>query len=118
MIHGRRAFLLAVLPAALGAAALAAQQPISPERKNQQPRPPSFPGEPGEGMAKIDPKRLLKQNQREIQSDVERLFKLAQELKDQVATTDSSEVLSLPLLKKAEEIEKLAKQIKNLARSS
>lgn len=115
MVNGRRAFLFAVLPAALAAGALAAQQPIPPDRG---PRPPRWPGEPDEDAAKLDPKRLLKQNQKDIQADVERLFKLAEELKDQVAKTDSSEVLSLPLIKKAEEIEKLAKQIKNLARSS
>ncbi len=59
---------------------------------------------------------ILKANQKDIKRDVERLAELAQELKQEVEKTDSSEVLSLPLLRKAEEIEKLAKHIKSLAR--
>jgi hypothetical protein len=38
---------------------------------------------------------------------------LAAELKDEVEKTDSSKVLSLNLMKKAEAIEKLARDIKN-----
>jgi hypothetical protein len=44
---------------------------------------------------------------------VEKLFQLASELKEQVEKTDSSQVLSLALVRKAEEIEKLAKEIKS-----
>ncbi len=59
---------------------------------------------------------VLKHNQSQIQQDVERLFSLARQLKDQVEKTNSADVLSLPLLQKAEEIEKLARRIRNLAR--
>jgi hypothetical protein len=41
------------------------------------------------------------------------LYELASQLKDEVEKTDSSKVLSLDLVKKAEEIEKLAHDIKN-----
>jgi hypothetical protein len=41
---------------------------------------------------------------------------LATELKEEVDKTDSAKVLSVPMLKKAEEIEKLAKDIKSRAR--
>lgn len=58
-------------------------------------------------------KSRLEANDKDIKKKVERLFQLATELKDQVEKTDSSQVLSLALLKKAEEIEKLAKEIKN-----
>jgi len=44
---------------------------------------------------------------------VDRLYSLATELKAEVDKTDSSQVLSLNLLKKAEEIEKLAHDIRN-----
>jgi hypothetical protein len=66
--------------------------------------------------SKVDPKQILKQNQSQIHDDVEKLFVLASGLKDEVEKTDSVSVLSLAMVTKAEQIEKLAKQIKNLAR--
>jgi DNA-binding MltR family transcriptional regulator len=53
-----------------------------------------------------------------LRSDVERLVKLAEELKKEADETDQTDVLSLTLIRKAEEIEKLAKQIRSLARSA
>ena len=44
---------------------------------------------------------------------MEKLYELATELKTEVEKTDSSKVLSLNLVRKAEEIEKLARDIKN-----
>jgi hypothetical protein len=58
-------------------------------------------------------KSRLEANDKDIKKKVEKLFQLATELKEQVEKTDSSQVLSLALLKKAEEIEKLAKEIKS-----
>jgi hypothetical protein len=72
--------------------------------------------DPSGGVAKPDPKQMLKQNQDQIHDDVEKLYTLASELKDQVEKTDSSNVLSLAMVGKAEQVEKLARQIKNLAR--
>jgi hypothetical protein len=69
-----------------------------------------------DGAAKPDPKQILKQNQGQIHDDVEKLYTLASELKDQVEKTDSANVLSRAMVGKAEQIEKLARQIKNLAR--
>ena len=45
-----------------------------------------------------------------------RKSQLATELKEEVDKTDSAKVLSLAMLKKAEEIEKLAKDIKSRAK--
>ena len=80
--------------------------------------PPGYGGnnDPSGGVAKPDPKQMLKQNQDQIHDDVEKLYTLASELKDQVEKTDSSNVLSLAMVGKAEQVEKLARQIKNLAR--
>ena len=61
-------------------------------------------------------KRILEQNEKEIRKKVGQLYDLATELKAEVDKTDSSKVLSLNMLKKAEEIEKLAKQIKDHAK--
>jgi hypothetical protein len=70
----------------------------------------------GGGAAKPDPKEILKQNKDQIHDDIEKLYVLASELKDEVEKTDSVNVLSLAMVGKAEQVEKLAKQIKNLAR--
>lgn len=56
---------------------------------------------------------MLEENQKEIKKKVEKLYELATELKDEVEKTDSSKVLSLNVVRKAEEIEKLAHDIKN-----
>ena len=61
-------------------------------------------------------KTLLEERQRNIRKDVDKLYSLAMQLKAEVDKTDSTSVLSLAMLKKAEEIEKLAKQIKDRAR--
>jgi hypothetical protein len=81
--------------------------------------PPTYDGhnDPlGDGATKPDPKQMLKQNKDQIHDDVEKLYTLATELKDEVEKTDSVNVLSLAMVGKAEQVEKLAKQIKNLAR--
>jgi hypothetical protein len=61
-------------------------------------------------------KAALEENERDIKKKVEKLFQLATELKDEVEKTDSAKVLSLAMLKKAEEIEKLAKEIRSRAK--
>jgi adenylosuccinate lyase len=61
-------------------------------------------------------KAALEDRQKNIKKDVEKLYGLATELKTEVEKTDSTTVLSLAMLKKADEIEKLAKQIKERAR--
>ncbi len=111
MEAGRRTFLGLTVPALSllfsAAARLAGQG---------NPRPP-FPAAPEpETPPKFDPRRLLKLNQKDIKRDVQRLFELAEELKKEVDKTDSAEVLSLSLVRKTEEIEKLAKHIRSLAR--
>jgi hypothetical protein len=63
-----------------------------------------------------DSKPGSKQNQAEIKSEVTRLYEMVSELKEQVEHTDSNSTLSLSVVKKAQQIEKLAKQIKELAK--
>src|SRR5579859_4468851 len=67
----------------------------------------------------LDPKRaktILEQNKKDMKKDVEKLFQLATELKDEADKSDAMTVLSLPLLRKTEEIEKLARQIRDKAK--
>src|SRR5450432_3461986 len=61
-------------------------------------------------------KAALEDNEKNIKNKVEKLFQLASELKDEGEKTDSAKVLSLAMVKKAEEIERLAKDIKTRAK--
>jgi hypothetical protein len=61
-------------------------------------------------------KAVLEQNQKDIKKDVEKLFELATELKNEVEKTDATVILSMAMVKKTEEIEKLAKQIRDHAK--
>jgi hypothetical protein len=67
-------------------------------------------------LPKPDPKLILEANQKDIKKDVEHLYDLASELKAEVEKTDSVQVLSLTMLRKTEEIEKLAKGIRSRAK--
>jgi hypothetical protein len=125
MIDGRRAFLAGIVALAAGRL-WAAQQEGSPGAPNENPNGPltpsqrqqRFPGaaDDGEAGPSIDPHAVLKQNQKEIKKDMAELESLVGDLRKQVDTIDSANVLSMDLIHKAEEIEKLARQIKTLAR--
>jgi len=116
MFGSRRRALFAIL-SALGAAYLG---PAASSAQNPAPGPPKLPGEektpepplPSPGSTKS----LLEQNQKEIKRQIEKLYELATQLKQEIEKTDSSAVLSVSLVKKAEEVEKLARQIKERAK--
>jgi len=61
-------------------------------------------------------KMLLEQNQKDMKKNIERLFQLASELKDEVEKTDATTMLSIAMLRKTEEIEKLARSIRDRAK--
>jgi hypothetical protein len=63
-----------------------------------------------------DPKAIERANQIELRTDVTKLYEMVAELKDQLEKTDPNSTYSLSILKKAQQIEKLAKQIKSLAK--
>ena len=90
--------------------------------RSQDPFPSSRqrPAHPGEDDANLpeeaSSKVVLEENQKDIKKNVEKLFDLASQLREQVEKTDSTTTLSLALVKKAEEIEKLARQIKERAK--
>ncbi|HKV28203.1 MAG TPA: hypothetical protein VJN90_08025 [Candidatus Acidoferrales bacterium] len=117
----RRFFLKMLIPGAVFSSAAmlgtqAAKPPRTPSRgqfpQNPPPQSPpavsAFPAPPS--------KAQLKANQKEIKKDVDQLFSLAQDLKEQAGKTDTVVVLSVGFVQKTEEIEKLAKRIRELAR--
>jgi flagellar motility protein MotE (MotC chaperone) len=61
-------------------------------------------------------KKALQENERDFRAGTERLYQLAAELRDEVKNTAASDVLSVRMYKKAEEIEKLAKHLKSKAK--
>ena len=69
-------------------------------------------GLPGKSPTKV----LLEANEKDIKKNIEKLYQLATDLKEEIEKTDSSQVLSLAMVKKAEEIEKLAHVIKTRAK--
>ena len=112
----------------VGAAGVLAANPLflaaqgrTPPRPIPSPNAPdsNFPhriGDP-EPTVGLDPKAIEKQNQMEIRSEVQKLYELVSELKEQVEKTDATSTLSVSVVKKAQQIEKLAKQIKDRAKS-
>jgi hypothetical protein len=91
--------------------------------RGQDPFPKSqSPTRPGEDDPNPNPnlkspaKVRLEENQKDIRKDIQKLFDLASQLKTQVEKTDATVVLSLAMVKKAEEIERLARQIKERAK--
>jgi hypothetical protein len=127
MKTGRRIFVSSFLPVfaiALGMAkSFFAKKPQRRGLPSNYPQAPDA-GNPGGPQDDIpipslpDPKAQLKENQKNLRKDADRLLELAKELKEQADKTEQTDVLSLSLVKKAEEVEKLARQIKDLARSS
>ena len=125
MTESRRHLLMTVL----GAAGALTIEPVLSGlqgpgvRPAPQPRPspnapnPNFPpGLDGPQLSQADTKALKKQNQLEIKTDVTKLSELVSELKQQVERIDTDSTLAVSIVKKAQQIEKLAKQIKDLAK--
>lgn len=112
MSRDRRGFLSCLVAGfawtGLFAAALRGQAP----NPRAEPRPKDEFGQPPQPPAKS----ILKENEKDIKKDIEKLYQLASDLKAEVEKTDSSLVLSIAMLRKAEEIEKLAREIKTRAK--
>lgn len=121
MQETRRAFVLSIA----GAVSVLAM-PSTAQLGQNQPTPPPQP-QPGgipnpaeihrNPRAEAAAKRArLQQNEKEFRAGVEKLYELASELRQEVQKTPTTDVLSLPIVKKTEEIEKLAKALKNKAK--
>jgi hypothetical protein len=100
--------LLAVLQASSSGASPRAK--VYPNGRDPN-APPSL-----EDPSTPNPKAIELANQKILRADIAKLYEMASDLKDQVDKTDPASTLSVAVVKKAHEIEKLAKQIKNLAR--
>jgi hypothetical protein len=126
MKTGRRFFLSGFAAIMAGARGLlAAAQGQRHDNPSQLPQIPSIPDASNSGRPddmplppRADPKVQLKEDQKTLRRDVNRLLQLVKDLKDETDMTPETDVLSLSLVKKAEEIEKLAHQIRDRIRAS
>ncbi len=116
MMNARRKFLAAFLGA--GAVALLRTGMLEAQSRGAGQTPVPDPKEREDSLRPDKPatKAMLEANEKDIKKSVEKLYQLASDLKAEVDKTDSSQVLSLALVKKAEEIEKLAKDIRTRAK--
>ncbi|SRR5712692_6473293 len=69
-----------------------------------------------EDPSRPDPKAIARANQITIRTDIAKLYEMVSDLKEQIEKTDATATLSISVVKKAQQIEKLAKQIKDLAK--
>jgi hypothetical protein len=113
-MESRRKFLTTIAGIAVPAG-LVALVP-SAQVRAQRPQNPQQQKDEDANAPKIDPKTILEANQKEIKKNVEKLYDLASELKAEVEKTDSVQVLSVAMLRKTDEIEKLAKEIRSRAK--
>jgi hypothetical protein len=123
MKTGRRFFLSGVAATLAGTRALLAAD--QGQRRDNPSRVPQIPDASNSNGVddvplppRADPKVQLKEGQKELRHDVDHLLQLAKDLKDESDKTPETDVLSLSLVKKAEDIEKLARQIRDRIRSS
>jgi len=125
MIESRRRLLTMFA----GATGVLAAEPIltglqSTYRRPTQPKPspdkpdPHYPtvlenpnATPSSSKSVID-----QQTQKELRIEIARLSELVNELQEQLEKTDATATLSVSVVKKAQEIEKLAKKIKDRAK--
>lgn len=90
---------------------------IGPNNPGPEPTHTPVESEEMRKLKKESAKKANKERQADIQRDTEKLLKLATELKEYVGKTDEN-ILSLDVIKKAEEIEKLAHNVKEKMKTS
>ena len=114
MYSSRRVFIGASLSfAASAAAAWAAQQgPPAPQL------PPPFPPPERPELPRNQKRNraLLKANRDAIDKDVTRMSELIEALQKQLKESDTTDILSVDVIRKSEEIEKLAHRVRDLVR--
>ena len=90
------------------------QLPTGPSGRPQRPTADN-PLDAGDDLKRVEEQQANNRNsdrQKKLQADTERLLTLATQLKEEVEKTDKN-TLSLEVIKKADEIEKLAKSVKD-----
>ena len=107
---------LAILLLAADAGGQSVRRPVPLSDSAQVRRPGQQPGPPPEDRFEIEHRHQMerqrnKDRQAALKKDTDKLLELATQLKEYVDKTDEN-MLSLDVIKKAEEIEKLSKSVK------
>jgi hypothetical protein len=120
MLNSRRSIIKNVVATAgvltSGSWTLAAPQTPSPMPSPNAPSNQNFPGGLNGPPVSSDKPKPNPLNQEHIAALVEQVYKLASEMKDVVEHTNLTAVFPLDFVKKAQQVEKLAKQIKDQAK--
>lgn len=121
MYYSRRSLVLTLATAVTGvlAESLLRSEPQGPPQARPSPNTPN-PDHPwglaGEPNKPVDRLAINRQNQAEVRTSVEKLYQLASELKAEVEKTDTNNTLPVSIVKKSQQIEKLAKHVREVAR--
>ncbi len=105
-----------VVCGALASAQSVSQPSPEPVRREYDPFDTLHAHEGTEGDQRLEEirlKRAQEERRKALAKDTDRLSQLITELKESLAKADPTKVLSLDAVKKAEEIEKVAKRVKN-----
>ena len=121
MRETRRGFVMAM---AAAACLISAEDGWPRAQYPPTPPPPPKPAEtPNPAEIHSNPQAIaaakrafLQLNEKEFREGVERLYQLISELREEVQKTATTDVLSIRMVKKTEEIEKLAKVLKAKAK--
>ena len=89
---------------------------IQPPPDHNTPNGNFPPGLDGPKAVPPDQRTIDRANEKQLKEDAAKLFQMASNLKDQLSYTNTTATLSLGVVKQAQAIEKLAKQIKELAK--
>jgi hypothetical protein len=120
MLSSRRSIIKNVVVTAgaltSGSWMLAVPQTPSPMPSPNAPTNQNFPGGLNGPPISGDKPKPNPLNQEHIAGLVEQVYKLASEMKDEVEHTNLTAVFPLTFVKKAQQVEKLAKQIKDQAK--
>ncbi len=114
MYSSRRVFIGASLSLAGSAAVVWAARQGPPAQQLPPPFPP--PERPELPRNKKRDRVLLKANREAIDKDVTRMAELIDALQKQLKENDTTDILSLDVIRKSEEIAKLARQVRSLVR--
>jgi hypothetical protein len=123
MINSRRCFLATLATLVPPAALYAAASGQAPPKRVPFPTPPPAaetqnPAEPqsSKGDAEAAKRTMLLRNEKEFRAGVGRLCELTNELKQEIDKTPTTDVFSVQMYKRMEEIAKLAKQLQAKAK--
>ena len=122
MLDTRRSFLKNLAGVSSSFLIFQSPPPPIPTPRRRTPVDPPPPAEPQDAENPVDTSRItqrarLQAQEKEFRETMARLFAKVQDLKAQVDALHSSDIFSIAIFKQTQEIEKLAKQLKNYARA-